>query len=156
MMVKSTNDSQLIGTSFKIEFKTNSGKLFSASKHIMFWTFLSSGSVYSLILQPDIDTALNDIESMISEDPNDEWEIAMESSAEAGGDITAKNGVINWVNYFEQTGAYWLFFNPDEVPSVSDIGSYVTQKFPPGSTLEVLYHNRKAEEENLALATCVR
>jgi len=141
------------GTSSKIKFETESGKVFTASSGIMYWSF-GSNSVYSMIFTPKsgVDTALNDIESMISDDPNEEWAVAFVNPPEAGGDITAKNGVINWVQYFEQTGAYWLFFNADEVPGVSDIGSHVAKVFPPGSTLEVFYNTGKAEEDNLALA----
>lgn len=140
------------GTSTKIEFATQSGKIFKALGGIMLWSFQNPADTYSLILNPGVDTSLSDIEAMISEDPTEEWTIGLENASQAGGDVTAKNGVVNWVMHIQETGAYWLFFNADEVPGEPDIGSYVARKFPPGSTLEVLYDTGKPEEDNLALA----
>jgi len=144
---------KISGTPSKIRFETKSGKSFTASSGITMWSYRKS-TVYSMIFHPKkgVDDTLAEIDQTINEDPDAEWEIAVVTPPEGGGDITAKNGVISWVKHIEETGAYWLFFNADAVPGVSDIGKHVAKTFPPGSTLEVLYNTGKAEEENLALA----
>lgn len=113
---------------------------------------MSGSDNYLLIFNAGADTSVSSVEAMINGDPKEEWTIGFENASNVGGDVTAKNGVVNWVKYLQETGAYWLFFNADEIPGVPDIGSYVASKFPPGSTLEVLYDTGKPEEDNLALA----
>jgi len=141
------------GTGQGIKFETASGLSFSASNGITYWSFESNG-VYSMIFTPrsGVDPTLTEIDLMITDNPNEEWNISLLSSPDVGGDVAARNGVINWVLHIQETGAQWIIFNPDEVEGESDLGRYVARKYPPGTSLEVLYHEGKPEEENLALA----
>lgn len=135
-----------------IHFRTDSGKIFTASNGVSSWAYESNG-VYSLLYtRSDSDTSLDDINTMIGSDDLAAWNIEIVPPPEAGGDIHAKNGVAIWVQQIESTNAFWTYFFADEVPGVSNLGAYVAKKFPPGSTLEVLYHTGRAVEDNTALA----
>jgi len=140
------------GDANNIKFRTDSGKVFTASNGVNQWSIEFNG-LYSLIYtRSKSDTSLDDINSMIESDNTAAWNIEFLTPPEAGGDVHAKNGVAIWVNKVAGPNTYWTHFYADNVPGVSDIGAYVAKRFPPGSTLDVLYHTGKPVEDNTALA----
>ncbi len=144
------------GNGASIKFQTDTGRSFTASNGVTYWAFQFNG-IYSLIFTPvaGVDPTLAEIEAMVSANAdagNAQWNISLNLSNDVGGDIHARNGVYNWVNHIEQTGAYWTYFYADEVDGESDLAAYFNRKFPAGTTIEILYHEGKPEEENLSMA----
>jgi len=77
------------------------------------------------------------------------WEVDYFNPPGAGGIVTAKNGIIH---FSHKIGAYnWIYFYADPVDGMS-IGDYVRNKFPQGTTLELLHDFGKPESENHAMA----
>ena len=128
------------------------GDSFTATDGVQNWS-LYGGGLYSLIFTPraGVDLPLAEIDAMITSDPSGIWDISYFNPPEAGGDIVASNGVIHWATWLGDD-TYWLYFYPNQVEGVSDIGEYVRTKFPPGSVLELKVDMGKPEEDNLALA----
>ena len=56
------------------------------------------------------------------------WNIEISTPSEAGRDLHAKHGVVNWVNKIEGADTYWINFYSDMVPGVSNIGDYIGKK----------------------------
>eukprot|EP00559_Dactyliosolen_fragilissimus_P007399 CAMPEP_0184871370 /NCGR_PEP_ID=MMETSP0580-20130426/40679_1 /TAXON_ID=1118495 /ORGANISM="Dactyliosolen fragilissimus" /LENGTH=861 /DNA_ID=CAMNT_0027374019 /DNA_START=151 /DNA_END=2737 /DNA_ORIENTATION=+ len=136
-----------------IQFTSATGEKFKISDGVEIWSLQFNG-IYSMIInapRSNLDLTIDEINDLIaiSEGP---WYASYFNPPNAGGEVHAHNGVIHWSMRLQNNGSYWLYFYPDEVSGVSDIGDYIRNKFPPGSELEMRYHNGKPEIDNLAFA----
>ena len=125
---------------------------FTSSAGIVYWSF-PAGAVFQLIFNTiaGVDKSLSEINALIESNPDAFWEFDYFNPPGAGGLITAKNGVIHW-SIKISNNSYWIYFYPDAVDGESDIGNYVRNKFPPGTSLEIVYDYGRPESDNLAMA----
>ena len=127
------------GDSNTIEFKTDSGKSFKVA-NVVYW------NINGQFIFNSKDESLAEINAMIIEEGGNQkaWHFSIYRSSNVGGDVSALNGAIHWCYYNTVHKNYWLYFYPDEVEGVSDIGGYIKEKFPSGTKIEVsnLYYIR--------------
>ena len=124
---------------------------FTSSAGILGWAF--PGASYQLIFNVinGVDKSLSEINSLMENNPHAVWEFDYFNPPGAGGLVTAKNGVIHW-SLKLSSNSYWLYFYPDSVEGESDLVNYIRNKFPPGTSLKIVYDYGKPEKDNLAMA----
>eukprot|EP00587_Corethron_hystrix_P003389 CAMPEP_0113328226 /NCGR_PEP_ID=MMETSP0010_2-20120614/19873_1 /TAXON_ID=216773 ORGANISM="Corethron hystrix, Strain 308" /NCGR_SAMPLE_ID=MMETSP0010_2 /ASSEMBLY_ACC=CAM_ASM_000155 /LENGTH=852 /DNA_ID=CAMNT_0000189473 /DNA_START=133 /DNA_END=2692 /DNA_ORIENTATION=+ /assembly_acc=CAM_ASM_000155 len=132
-----------------IKFTSVYGATFTLTNGVKNWAIEFNG-IYSLIYKPGPDSSASTVNSVITGDPL-AYTLSAERPPGAGGDVHAKNGTPQLILHIKDTGAWWMYFKPDPIPGVSDLGAYMNNKFIPGSTIEVLWNTGMPTDHNTAL-----